>query len=49
MGIHLSKEREKFETFETYMFVKSLNQNFKNENEINTQLIHQVMVKNIYL
>jgi len=44
MGIHLSKEREKLETFEIYMFVKSFNQNKKNENEINTQLIHQVMV-----
>jgi hypothetical protein len=29
MGIHLSKERENIETFETYMFVESLNQNKK--------------------
>jgi hypothetical protein len=27
MGIHLSKEREKIETFKTYMFVKLLSQN----------------------
>jgi len=29
MGIHLSKEREKLETFETYIFVESFNQNLK--------------------
>jgi hypothetical protein len=27
MGIHLSKERENFKTFKTYMFIKLLNQN----------------------
>jgi hypothetical protein len=50
MGIHFSKERENFETFKTYMFIKLLNQNKTKDDFFKNQIMkkNQIMV-NVYL